>query len=314
MKYGLSVALILMASVSARAEDYRVVYSPSQELEVFIDNVSDTSPQSWCQKTLSLRIVAGKATDAEALARFLPQVGNLLTNQCATLQALPWQMTNGRGSVLAVGTALKTQNWQPVVTDGGTASAPDGRTASQEPSLPANTAPLQHFDLPGGCHFRTWWDNRGQSLFIPENKEMTCTTEGWLEGHSELSLAGQPLPLAVTFYQGYPLRHLHPATGELNVVSVNNQRMIVSLANSPDSWLILPFIPALHVWSFDGTLLIKMDRQQANDTAALKERVETQQDAWSPLINPGVKVNVLLVDALHDELADPTTGAWRTVN
>ncbi len=317
MKYWLPVVLSLMAAASAQAEDYRVVSSPSLALDVFIDNVTSSAPQSWCQQQINLRIVSAKATESAVLDKFLPQVGNLLRNQCGKLNALSWQMTSSRGSVLAVGSAQQDGGWQPVITADATATATADNAAPLDISRPANTVPLHYFDLPGGCHFRTWWDDRGASLFIPDAKSMTCTTDGWLEGNSELSLInGQqpPLPLAVTFYQGYPLRDLHPASGELEVVTVNNQRMVVSRADAPDSWLVLPFSPELHAWSFEGTLLIKMDKTDASNAAEIKERVETLRQSWSAVINPKVKVNVLLVDALHADLADPATGAWRTVN
>lgn len=317
MKYWLPVVLSLMAAASARAEDYRVVSSPSLALDVFIDDVASSAPQSWCQGKLNLRIVSAKATESAVLDKFLPQVGNLLHNQCSKLQELSWQMTSSRGSVLAVGTALKESSWQPVITADATATATADNAAPLDISRPANTVPLHYFDLPGGCHFRTWWDDRGASLFIPEAKSMTCTTDGWLEGESEMSLMnGQkpPLPLAVTFYQGYPLRDLHPGSGKLDVVTVNNQRMVVGRQDAPDSWLVLPFIPELHVWSFEGTLLIKMDKTDASNAAEIKERVENLRQTWSSVIDSKVKVNVLLVDALHAELADPATGAWRTVN
>lgn len=317
MKYWLPVVLGLMAAASARAEDYRVVSSPSLSLDVFIDNVASSASQSWCQETINLRIVSAKATESVVLDKFLPQVGKLLHNQCGKLKELPWQMTSSRGSVLAVGNAQQSSGWQPVITADATATATADNAAPLDISRPANTVPLHYFNLPGGCHFRTWWDDRGSSLFIPETKSMTCTSDGWLEGRSELSLMdGQKpaLPLEVTFYQGYPLRDLHPAPGELDVVTVNNQRMVVSRPDAPDSWLVLPFIPELHVWSFEGTLLIKMDKTDASNAAEIKERVEKLRQTWSATIDPKVKVNVLLVDALHADLADPATGAWRTVN
>ena len=98
------------------------------------------------------------------------------------------------------------------------------------------------------------------------------------------------------------------------MVAGDNQRSVVGRADAPDSWLVLPFNPELHVWSFEGTLLIKMDKTDASNAAEIKERVETLRQTWSATIDPKVKVNVLLVDALQADRADPATGAWRTVN
>ncbi|MFK8257585.1 hypothetical protein ACFL9S_07345 [Erwinia sp. AnSW2-5] len=316
MKFWLPATLTLLFATTAQAADYRVVYSPSLELEVFIDNVTSNTPAAWCSETLNLRIVSGKSTESGVLTSFLPRVGNLLQNQCGKLLELPWQMTNGKGTVLATGTAAKEQSWRPIVTADATATATASNASPLDLSQPANAEPLQHFDLPDGCHFRTWWDDNGQSLFIPDDKTMSCSTEGWLEGVSQLTLAQGTArePLAVSFYQGYPLMHLHPAPGSLDVVAVNNQRLVLARSDAPNSWLVLPFNNNLHVWSFDGALLVKMDKAHASDGAALKATVDAVRKTWSGIINAGVKVNVLLVDDLHADLADPAIGAWRTVN
>jgi len=316
MKFWLPATLTLLFATTAQAADYRAVYSPSLELEVFIDNVSSNAPAAWCQETLNLRIVSGKSTESDILTRFLPRVGNLLQNQCGKLLELPWQMTNARGTVLATGTAAKEQSWRPIVTADATATATASNAAPLDLSQPANAEPLQHFDLPDGCHFRTWWDDNGRSLFIPVDKAMSCSTEGWLEGPGTLTLAHgeKNQTLAVSFYQGYPLAHLHPAPEQLDVVSVNNQRLVLARDDAPNSWLVLPFNNSLHVWSFDGTLLIKMDKAQASNGAALKTAVDAARKTWSGIIDAGVKMNVLLVDDLHADLADPAIGAWRTVN
>ncbi|MEZ0581812.1 hypothetical protein ACA373_02305 [Erwinia sp. STN24] len=315
MKFWLPAVTLLFAT-TAQAEDYRVVYSPSLALEVFIDNVESNAPKDWCQENIPLRIVSGKSKESNVLNTFLPRVGKLLNNQCGKLSELPWQMTNEAGSVLASGTAAKVQNWRPIVIADGTAAATASNAEPLDLSQPANSAPLQHFDLPGGCHFRTWWDERGQSLFIPDARHLSCSTEGWLEGKSELTLAsnGKTQAIPVQFYQGFPLRNLHPSPGELSIVAANNQRLVVAKKSAPDSWLLLTFNPQLHVWSFEGALLVKMSKSQANDAALLKNRVEALRKTWGALTNPQVKINVLLVNDLHADLADPAIGAWRTVN
>ncbi|WLS80576.1 hypothetical protein Q3V30_08890 [Erwinia pyri] len=316
MKYWLPVTATLLIATAVQAEDYRVVYSPSLALEVFIDNVESNAPQAWCQENIHLRIVSGKTKESSILTTFLPRVGNLLQNQCGKLVELPWQMTNDSGSVLATGTAAKEQSWRPIVIADATAAATASNAAPLDLSQPANSAPLQHFDLPAGCHFRTWWDENGQSLFIPDGKTLRCSTEGWLEGSSELTLSsnGKSVPVPVQFYEGYPLKNVHPAAGVLDIVAANNQRLVAAKEDAPDSWLLLPFNSTLHVWSFDGVLLVKMDKAQAADPEALKTRVDALRKAWAAVVNPQTKITVLLVDDLHADLADPAIGAWRTVN
>ncbi|WP_313621510.1 hypothetical protein, partial [Pantoea septica] len=256
MKLWLSGIATLLIAFSAQAEDYRVVYSPSLALEVFIDGVKSKAPDDWCKESLPLRIVSGKSTDSAVLTTFLPRVGTLLANQCGTLDELPWQMTNKEGGVLASGSASKLQNWRPIVMADATASASAANAAPLDLSRPANSAPLQHFDLPGGCRFRTSWDADGQSLFIPDVAQAQCPHDGWLEGKSALILAskGKNTPLPVTFYQGYPIANLQISGNSLQVVAANKERMIVTRADAADSWLVLPFDEASHVWRFNGAL------------------------------------------------------------
>ncbi|WP_437614280.1 hypothetical protein [Erwinia sp. V71] len=316
MKYWLPGVMTLLMASAASAEDYRVVYSPSLELEVFLDNVESSAPQDWCQPILQLRIVSGESKESQVLDGFLPRVGALLTNQCGKLEELPWQMTDKQGSVLATGTAAKLQNWRPIVTADATATATASNAAPLDLSRPADNQPLQHFDLPGGCHFRTWWDDNGQSLFIPDDRTMSCSTKGWLEGGSQLQLTrdGKTTPLNVWFWQGYPLQNMRPEKSALEVVAINYQRMVLANKDAPDSWLLLPFDSRLHLWSFNGVLLVKMSKEQAADPGAVKTRVDALKQSWSAHYDAKVKLNVLLIDELHADLADPAIGAYRTLN
>ncbi|KAB8307437.1 hypothetical protein EH228_15745 [Erwinia endophytica] len=311
-----ATTVTLLIPTAVQAEDYRVVYSPSLALEVYIDNVASNAPKDWCNETLHLRIVSGKNEESSVLTSFLPRVGNLLQNQCNNLEELPWQMTNDTGSVLATGTAAKAQDWRPIVIADATAAATAYNAEPLDLSQPASNAPLQYFELPGGCHFRTWWDENGQSLFIPDGKNLSCSAEGWLEGKNELTLTvnGKTQPIAVQFYAGFPLRNLHPTPGELDIVAANNQRLVVSKKDAPNSWLLLRFNPDLHVWSFDGTLLVKMDKNLASDPTVLKTQADAVRKAWESVVDQQIKINVLLIDDLHADLADPAIGAWRTVN
>ncbi|KOC91963.1 hypothetical protein [Winslowiella iniecta] len=316
MKYWLPGVLTLLMASAASAEDYRVVYAPSLELEVFIDNVASNAPEDWCQPTLNLRIVSGESKESQILNDFLPRVGTLLAGQCSQLETLPWQMTNKKGSVLASGSASKAQRWQPGVTADATATATSANAAPLDLSRPADSQPLQHFDLPGGCHFRTWWDEKGRSLFIPDDGALSCSTEGWLEGETQLTLSadGKATPVPVSFWQGYPLLNMHPTRNGLDIVAINNQRMVLGSKQAADSWLVLPFDNSLHAWVFSGTLLVKMDKQAATDMATVKSRVDTVKKSWAAQYDQKVKLNVMLVDELHADLVDPAIGAYRILN
>ncbi|WP_416412279.1 hypothetical protein [Pantoea sp. App145] len=316
MKLWLPGLATLLLTLTAQAEDYRVVYSPSLSLEVYIDDVASNAPNDWCKETLPLRIVSGKSTDSSVLTSFLPRVGTLLANQCGTLDVIPWQMTDKEDSVLANGSATKLQNWRPIVLNDATASASNDNAAPLDLSRPADSTPLQQFALPGGCHFRTSWDEKGESLFVPESTQQHCSSEGWLEGASELTLmsAGQTRKQSVNFYQGYPIADLNLNATALQVVAVNNQRMIVTRPDADGSWLVLPFDAQQHLWRFTGTLLIKMDKTAGQDSDVVKKRVDTLRGVWTPQFMPQQKVTVLLIDTLHADLADPAIGAWRNIN
>ncbi len=317
MKLWLPGIATMLIAFHAQAEDYRVVYSPSLALEVYIDNVVSKAPDDWCKETLPLRIVSGKSKDSAILTTFLPRVGTLLANQCGALDLLPWQMTDKEGGVLASGSASKLQNWRPIVMADATASASESNAAPLDLSRPADSTPLQHFDLPSGCHFRTAWDNNAEAMFIPDVSKQQCSPDGWVEGKSSLTInnAGQSVAVPVTFYQGYPIANLTISGNALEVVSANNQRMIVTHKDATGSWLVLPFDAQQHLWRFNGTLLIQMDKKSAQqDVDAMKTQVETLRGLWASHFMPQQKVNVLLIDTLHADLVDPAIGAWRNIN
>lgn len=316
MKYWLPGVLTVLMASAASAEDYRVVYSPSLELEVFIDNVVSNAPEDWCQPALQLRIVSGESKESQILSDFLPRVGTLLAGQCHQLETLPWQMTDKKGSVLASGNASKMQRWQPTVTADATATATSANAAPLDLSRPADSQPLQRFDLPSGCHFRTWWNENGQSLFIPDDGALSCSREGWLEGESQLTLSadGKEIPVPISFWRGYPLVNMRSSANGLDIVTINNQRMVIGSKQAADSWLVLPFDHHLHAWSFSGTLLVKMDKNAAEDMAAVKSRVDAVKKSWAAQYDRKVKLNVMLVDELHADLADPAIGAYRILN
>ncbi|HAZ54791.1 MAG TPA: hypothetical protein DCY50_07265, partial [Franconibacter helveticus] len=115
MKFWLPGLALLALSAAAQAENYRIVQSPSRELDVWIDDIADNTPQSWCANELPLRIVANGDKRPSRLKTFMPRLGALLENQCATLSVVRWRFTSPEGEVLAQGTASKTADWTPVV-------------------------------------------------------------------------------------------------------------------------------------------------------------------------------------------------------
>ena len=48
MKHWILGAALFVATGVAQAENYRIVQSPSQKLDVWIDNIKGNTAQSWC--------------------------------------------------------------------------------------------------------------------------------------------------------------------------------------------------------------------------------------------------------------------------
>lgn len=58
MKLWLPGLALFAVCFGAQAENYRIVQSPTQKLDIWIDDIADNSPKSWCARELPLRIVA----------------------------------------------------------------------------------------------------------------------------------------------------------------------------------------------------------------------------------------------------------------
>lgn len=268
---------------------------PSQKLEVFIDDVKNSNPESWCGKSIPLRIVSAQGKDPAVLNDFLPRVGNLLEKQCPKAGHLPWTLTDKRGEKLATGEAAKARGWKPVVKQ-ETAEQPQTPPPPTIPaavavtSAQADTAPPQRFSLPQGCHFRTFWGDEatGGALFIPAGDALRCGEDGWLQGSGAVTLqhGGQTLSPTLWFLQGYPLAKINGGDRALTVVSANAQRLILGgNPQAPGSFLLLTFEPQLHAWAFNGEAIVEMPRVDAADETKITQRVQQAQTAWQPLLS-----------------------------
>jgi len=324
MKYGLLGLAALLLSTHAYAENYRIVQSPAQKLDVWIDDVKNNQLSSWCDSTINLRIVTQGEKDAEVLNGFLPRVAGLMATQCKPLQQLHWQLTDAQGSEIATGSATKAQQWRTVVTppvaqpvQPATAAVPADalRNAAQ-----ADTSPWLQFSLLDGCHFRTWWQHPAHSsaLFVPAKQGLVCGQDGWLSGHSSLTQIGNGAHTAinVTFLQGFPVADLSnkSATAELHITTVNSERMVLSNEKSPDSWLILPFSNRFNGWQATRQVVVQMPVSEAADQSALQARLQEVRKVWSPWISGDAALSVQLVEKLHPELKDPAAAVYRTLN
>lgn len=111
MKLWLSGLALLAVASTAQAENFRIVQSPAQKLDIWIDNIKDNTPQSWCKSEIALRIVANGNKDVSVLENFVPRLGSLLEHQCSKVSKLSWTLNDPSGTTLAQGTAGKAQDW-----------------------------------------------------------------------------------------------------------------------------------------------------------------------------------------------------------
>jgi hypothetical protein len=341
MKISLPAMLALLVTSSAWAQNFQVVYSPTLKLEIYIDDVENSKPESWCANSIPLRIVAGGDKKPSVLNGFLPRVGDLMAKQCPHLTTLPWQITDKDGHRLSRGTAYRSKKWMPEVLETAPVAAPVAplnemsapvqpvqQVQSVQPIQPvqpaeavrpsspmADSSAWQQFDLPDGCHFRTYWSSGSAStLFVPATTSTQCGSDGWLNGQSQLNFGGQSgnQLINVTFFAGFPLTGLKGLSGssDIQITSVNNQRMILANTNLPHSWLILPYNPQSHSWNFQGTMVIQVTPSDMADSAQLKQHEQDASKNWAVHLTND-KLNIMLVNSLHAELENPAIDSAR---
>lgn len=347
MKYWLPGVLALCVATGAAAENYQLVYSPSLKLEIWIDNVKNKNAASWCAREVPLRIVSRESKDPKVLNAFLPRVAGLMSSECGTLRTLNWQMNDSEGTALAQGNAQKSHEWAvevtppaaPAVETPAVNSAPPAVTseppattaepvvnAAPPPPPPprpedlspaADTTPWLQFSLINGCHFRTWWNDNGQTsaLFVPGKAGLSCAGEGWLNGQSMITRMGKGAPKTtrVTFLSGFPVEGLKKSDDALHITTVNNERMVLSNDKSPQSWLILPWQNDSSSWDANGVIAIQMSQQEASDSDMLKARLNEVRKSWGSYLSSSDKLSIELVETLSPQLKDPAAGAFRTL-
>lgn len=299
MKHWILGAALFAATGVAQAENYRIVQSPSQKLDVWIDNIKGNTAQSWCANEVALRIVANGNKNVKILDNFLPRVGALMEHQCSRLQQLNWTLVDANNGHIAQGSAAKNKKWAVKVAPAETAAA------AEKPVAPAWLPPEEKAEKLSPAADRTPW------------QEFTLQG-GWLSGRTVItqSVNGKEKQSTVTFVHGFPVLGLN-ATADPNkllITAVNNQRMVVSNENAQQSWMILPYVAGQNGWQMTGTLAIEMSQELANDPSRLQARIEAARSVWTPWLAPDIKLNVVLIDGLHPLLRNPAAGAWRAAN
>ena len=328
MKLWLSGLALLAATSTAQAENFRIVQSPAQKLDIWIDNIKDNTPQSWCKSEIALRIVANGNKDVSVLENFVPRLGSLLEHQCSKVNKLSWALNDPAGTTLAQGTADKAQEWKLVVKQQQTAPAATQTSGALLPpdqnsetnTVAADRTPWQEFTLQDGCHLRTFWEggSSAPALFIPDSDTTRCGNGSWLSGHTVISQirSGGQKEIAVTYIHGFPVMGLNQSVDPEHalITSVNKERMVFSTPNSDQSWMILPYDSALNGWKSNGTVAVEISRETASDDAKLQARIAVVKKVWSAWVTPGTTLNIVLIDTLRPQLRDPAVGAWRAAN
>lgn len=328
MKLWLSGLALLAVASTAQAENFRIVQSPAQKLDIWIDNIKDNTPQSWCKSEIALRIVANGNKDVSVLENFVPRLGSLLEHQCSKVNKLSWALNDPAGTTLAQGTANKAQEWKLVVKQQQTAPAATQTSGALLPpdqnaetnTVAADRTPWQEFTLQDGCHLRTFWEggSYAPALFIPDSDTTRCGNGSWLSGHTVISQtrSGGQKEIAVTYIHGFPVMGLNQSVDPEHalITSVNKERMVFSTPNSDQSWMILPYDSALNGWKSKGTVAVEISRETASDDAKLQARIAAVKKVWSAWVTPGTTLNIVLIDTLRPQLRDPAVGAWRAAN
>ncbi|MGK3631311.1 hypothetical protein ACSLOU_05300 [Enterobacter cloacae] len=328
MKLWLSGLALLAVASTAQAENFRIVQSPAQKLDIWIDNIKDNTPQSWCKSEIALRIVANGNKDVSVLENFVPRLGSLLEHQCSKVNKLSWALNDPAGTTLAQGTADKAQEWKLVVKQQQTAPAAAQTSGALLPpdqnaeinTVTADRTPWQEFTLQDGCHLRTFWEggSSAPALFIPDSDTTRCGNGSWLSGHTVISQtrSGGQKEIAVTYIHGFPVMGLNQSVDPEHalITSVNKERMVFSTPNSDQSWMILPYDSALNGWKSNGTVAVEISRETASDDAKLQARIAAVKKVWSAWVTPGTTLNIVLIDTLRPQLRDPAVGAWRAAN
>ncbi|MEH5415691.1 hypothetical protein PO568_08585 [Enterobacter cloacae] len=328
MKLWLSGLALLAVASTAQAENFRIVQSPAQKLDIWIDNIKDNTPQSWCKSEIALRIVANGNKDVSVLENFVPRLGSLLEHQCSKVNKLSWALNDPAGTTLAQGTANKAQEWKLVVKQQQTAPAATQTSGALLPpdqnaetnTVAADRTPWQEFTLQDGCHLRTFWEggSSAPALFIPDSGTTRCGNGSWLSGHTVISQtrSGGQKEIAVTYIHGFPVMGLNQSVDPEHalITSVNKERMVFSTPNSDQSWMILPYDSALNGWKSNGTVAVEISRETASDDVKLQARIAAVKKVWSAWVTPGTTLNIVLIDTLRPQLRDPAVGAWRAAN
>lgn len=101
--------LALSIHASVQAQEHRLAFSKSQQVEVFVDQAEGAN---WCKEELALRFAFDlEQANLSAVENLLPKLGVLFSQQCPEAEKVTWQALNKNKDVQAEGTANKQAAW-----------------------------------------------------------------------------------------------------------------------------------------------------------------------------------------------------------
>lgn len=98
----------MMTGVTAHAEEYRLAFSKSEQIEIIVNNAN---VDNWCSANLKLEARYKAEPNPEGLARLMPKIGQLMKNQCPQATEISWVSTNRQGKQLASGNSVAATDW-----------------------------------------------------------------------------------------------------------------------------------------------------------------------------------------------------------
>lgn len=285
MKSWIFPLCLALLSTASHAKSVRIAWSPAARLSAWLDNVPGAQPRQWCDSSVALHIEPAGEFDQAAFADFLPQVGRLLAKQCRQLTTLRWTVIDKQGQPQLKGSASAEQKW---------------RLTAPPPEVAARSAPWQRFALSDRCHFRTYWPaDSGAALTVRSDApQARCDEAGWAQGPGHIGAS------AVTFVAGYPLLNAPAGVAQAGtqVVSANDQRLILASGPQASSWLLLPWDARRLGWRFDGKVLVKATPQQADDGRAQAQLTDAARARWAL---GETQAAWLLTESLRPQLLNP---------
>jgi hypothetical protein len=293
MKIAYTVLLsLLLLPLVGEAKSVRIVWSPTLRLSAWLDNVVDGRVKSWCDASVALHFEPQGELKQDAIETFVPQVGQLLKRQCHALNSLHWTLIDSTGKAVREGDVTEKDSWRIP-------------PKPKKVIALADTTPWQRFRIDDHCQLRTYWPATGDArfTFAPHPQ---CDKNHWINGTGALHQG--EITTTLWFLQGYPLIDLPAGARDAQVVSANNQRLILAKADDAQSWLLLPWDPNHLAWRFHGDVLMKASETQTRDDNANAQLMADALYRWQ-IDASASQLNWHRVDALQLQQRDPAQPA-----